>query len=333
MLSAGLFVCLLAAILALIGFAWHQRRQLLALKKTVDKLNNALDHVPAYIYTKDNNQRYTYGNKATLDLFGVTAEEIVGQRDNRFFPPETVARLAKVDSNLLRTGEASHEEIVAGTDPDTQKVYWEVKHPLRDSNGKTIGLVGISTDMTEVYRLRQEMERIASTDELTALNNRRSFFELAGSEFARSRRYKLPLSFLVMDIDHFKRINDAHGHPFGDKVLQAFAKNCKRSIRACDFIGRIGGEEFAVLLPRATTEEAMEVAERIRREDTTVTVGNGRDHTVTVTTSIGLASLIDSDNSISDVYSRADSALYQAKQEGRNRVVTCGQNGGASPEP
>jgi diguanylate cyclase (GGDEF)-like protein len=131
------------------------------------------------------------------------------------------------------------------------------------------------------------------------------------------------MAFMVVDIDFFKQVNDQYGHPTGDGVLRSFAKICQESIRSCDSIGRIGGEEFGIFLPSTTTNDALEVAERIRKENLTFPVDNENNKTITLTVSIGLARLLDTDESISDVYVRADAALYQAKQNGRNRTVTC----------
>lgn len=317
----GIKLIIIVAVFGYYSFSQHREKR--ALQQELIKLNNALDHVPSYIYIKERGQRYTYGNKATLDLFGVDNKQIVGATDHQFFPPETVANLKTVDDEVLDHGKVTREEIISGATPETQTVYWEVKHPLRDDKGEIVGLVGISTEMTEVYRLRHELERRASTDGLTLVHNRESFFELASIEFSRSTRFHAPLTFLLLDIDHFKAINDGYGHPFGDNVLKFFAEVCKNSIRSCDFIGRIGGEEFAIMLPGTDAGSAMEVAERIRKANFAFPLSEESPYTVTVTVSIGLASLLETDTSISDVYGRADTALYQAKANGRNQTYAC----------
>jgi len=168
--------------------------------------------------------------------------------------------------------------------------------------------------------LIKDLEKLATTDSLTRLHIRRSFLERAHQEFERSRRYQRPLSVLMLDVDHFKRINDSHGHETGDRVLRVLADTCRGSLRRQDVIGRYGGEEFVAMLPETPTVVAQDAAERLRRavEDLTVTSSGGP---VKVTISIGVASLNAGTGGISALINAADRALYEAKQKGRNRVV------------
>jgi PAS domain S-box-containing protein len=167
MMDSILVSGLLVTLIGLLCICLVQFRDRQFLKKEVTKLNDALNHVSSYIYIKERGQKYTYGNKATLELFGVSASKIVGATDDQFFSPDTVSKLLAVDSEVFDSSKVSHEEIFSGSDPHTQTVYWEVKHPLRNKSGDIVGLVGISTDVTEVHRLRHELERRASTDGLT----------------------------------------------------------------------------------------------------------------------------------------------------------------------
>ncbi|MGZ9165539.1 MAG: GGDEF domain-containing protein, partial [Anaerolineales bacterium] len=172
----------------------------------------------------------------------------------------------------------------------------------------------------ERARLFQEVQSLALTDPLTGLQNRRSLFELGRIEFSRSHRLKRPFCCMMLDLDHFKQINDNYGHPMGDEVLQEFAKRCKNSVREVDMIGRYGGEEFVILLPETDSETAILVAERLRAsvEETPMKV-SGQE--VNVTVSIGVSRKDENTLQLETLIARADQAMYIAKHKGRNRVA------------
>jgi len=167
--------------------------------------------------------------------------------------------------------------------------------------------------------VQKRLKKLASTDELTGLKNRRHIMKRLEEEFERAARSQEPLCLIVLDIDHFKRINDTHGHPFGDLVLKCVAKRLQEATRRYDAIGRIGGEEFLVISPGTTAEEALHLAERLRTTVSQESVGDGGED-VTVTLSAGLAFHVSDDESVEVLLKRADAALYRAKQGGRDRV-------------
>ncbi len=144
--------------------------------------------------------------------------------------------------------------------------------------------------------------------------------ELAEQELNRAVRYKNPLSIFMMDIDFFKRVNDAHGHKVGDIALKKLADICMQTLREVDVVGRLGGEEFAILLPETGKDEAIDAAERLRRsiENANVALESGLPLQFTV--SIGVSSLSSNEDNIDVLLNRADQGLYQAKNSGRNRV-------------
>jgi len=190
----------------------------------------------------------------------------------------------------------------------------------RNARGEVAGVFATARDVTERKKLEQELERQAHIDLLTDLSNRRHFVETAEQEMARARRHDEPLCLLMLDLDHFKRVNDTHGHQAGDMVLQNLGDVCRRTFRAIDIVGRLGGEEFAALLPETGPEQALEVAERLREAvaRTSVTLEDGTS--LSTTASIGVTRVEVSDTRISVVLKRADAALYKAKSGGRNRV-------------
>ncbi|MDR3439627.1 diguanylate cyclase [Telmatospirillum sp.] len=166
-----------------------------------------------------------------------------------------------------------------------------------------------------------ELNHLAHSDSLTGLANRRHFFVVGLAELARARRHRRALSVLMMDVDHFKAINDAHGHGLGDETLKRLAQTCQTVLRDCDLIARMGGEEFAVLLTETDLPEAQAIAERLRHVIDEVKVETAAGVGFGVTVSIGAAGLHDQDETLEDVVRRADHALYAAKAAGRNRVV------------
>jgi len=172
---------------------------------------------------------------------------------------------------------------------------------------------------TALRNALEEVERLAITDSLTGLYNHRHFFELAGREFQRARRYQLPLSVIMMDIDEFKRVNDSYGHAIGDQVLQGVAECYRNELRGVDVVGRYGGDEFVAMLPETGLSAAGQVAERLRKSiaERVLDTKAGR---VTVTASLGIAVMDDEHLTPETLLDRADQALYVAKQHGRNRV-------------
>lgn len=172
-------------------------------------------------------------------------------------------------------------------------------------------------DLKVSYKILEEQ---AHLDFLTGLANRRYFLELAEQEIARTIRYGNALAVCMLDIDSFKKVNDTYGHKVGDIVLKKLSTIFSESLRTIDIVGRVGGEEFAILLPETDNNHALDVAERIRRlvENTKITLENGLPLKFTI--SIGVAMFIDKDTNIDTLLHTADQALYQAKNSGRNRV-------------
>jgi diguanylate cyclase (GGDEF)-like protein len=168
--------------------------------------------------------------------------------------------------------------------------------------------------------LFQEIQNLALTDPLTGLQNRRSLFDLGRIEFARAQRMKRPFCCLMLDLDHFKNINDTYGHPIGDLVVQEFARCCKHSVREVDLIGRYGGEEILIFLPETDSAKAIQVAERVREVVANLPIQTA-DQELHITVSIGVSRRDENTIDLETLVARADQALYIAKYKGRNQVA------------
>ena len=173
--------------------------------------------------------------------------------------------------------------------------------------------------MIENARLYEKAQLMATFDALTGIHNRRYFFEEAKKEFNRLKRYNNQLSVIMIDIDHFKLINDRFGHAAGDKVLIQFVERVQKKLRNSDVLARYGGEEFSILLPQTGLEQARQAAERIREEIAYQPFSTGEAETY-ITISLGVAENTDDVADLDELIDRSDKAMYEAKQFGRNRV-------------
>ncbi|NOY98216.1 MAG: diguanylate cyclase [Chloroflexi bacterium] len=192
---------------------------------------------------------------------------------------------------------------------------------LRETDMPTMSIFANQVAVAlENARLFAEVQRLAVTDELTGLHNRRHFFNLAFAEFYRARRYARALSVLMLDIDHFKRVNDKYGHAAGDIVLQSLGKLCTHLLRDLDIIGRYGGEEFVILLPETDLAAAKQVAQRIRSAISELSIPTTRGE-IYVTASIGAAGDNVDELNLLELIEHADEAMYAAKRAGRNCVM------------
>ena len=171
----------------------------------------------------------------------------------------------------------------------------------------------------ELKEAWQAAEKNALTDGLTGLNNRRAFYQYGAKTFEQAKRYERLFTVIMMDIDHFKRINDTYGHAMGDTVLVSVAGSISRVVRSSDICGRLGGEEFAICLPETSLDEGVALAERLRKSIAELPFYTP-DEKIVITASFGIAERVETDEAIDNTINRADDALYQAKQKGRNRV-------------
>lgn len=174
----------------------------------------------------------------------------------------------------------------------------------------------------QLAKSEADLHRLAHSNSLTNLPNRRQFFRFGTAEWSRARRHHRPFAVLMIDVDHFKKINDLHGHAVGDDALRAMADICKETLRDGDLIARMGGEEFAAILTETDLANARVVAERLRQAVAELTVATPEGISLSCTVSVGVATPTDADDTLNDVVARADRALYAAKAAGRNLVMS-----------
>lgn len=201
------------------------------------------------------------------------------------------------------------------------EIFWALMSAMRMNYRDDPSVLITFNDITRRKALEEELKELATSDSLTGVNNRRHFYELGVAEWQRALRFEQPISVFMLDIDHFKRVNDNHGHSTGDEVIKFVAKVCTEGLRAIDVFGRLGGEEFCALLPNTNKDTAVQVAERLRKKIAAGEIA-GTQETVRCTVSIGVAGKRDTDGSLEAMIERADHSLYQAKETGRNQVVS-----------
>jgi diguanylate cyclase (GGDEF)-like protein/PAS domain S-box-containing protein len=252
---------------------------------------------------------------------GFSARDVLGRTMNVFyFPDEAVQGRALQQVDLARR-DGWHIDEGWRRRKDGSR-YWcqSLVSALEEKTGEVTGFSVVLRDVTERKSTGDEIRRLLITDQLTGVSNRARFFELAEAEFARWKRFRQPLSALMVDIDHFKRVNDTYGHAAGDEVLKQVAISLQTGLRSIDVIGRLGGEEFAILLPSIDLQGAEMVADRLRRAVAGLSpVADGT--AIPVTVSLGVAEIASDAREFDSLLKAADAALYGAKQGGRNKVV------------
>lgn len=273
----------------------------------------------AMVLTNLRDSTVILANQRAADLFGVPVAEAEGQspydfyqnaEDREAFLREVSAK-GKVDGYVLRM------KTRAGKD------FWALVSASNiEFEGDPALMTGIS-DITEQKLLEAQLRELATRDFLTGAYNRRRFLELCELELGRVRRTGKAVSLCMIDIDHFKQLNDTHGHAAGDEALRVLVETCKGTLRTSDVFARFGGEEFIMLYPETSLEGALSVTERVREAIAQRAIplpGGGRTN---ITVSAGLAQL-QANEGVDDLIRRADDALYRAKESGRNRLVSAG---------
>lgn len=290
------------------------------IRRARDLMESAIGFAPIYLWEIDAELRYVFA-EGTAKVLGYTPDELLGRLSIDYFDAQDAPTRAWIGAMMRR--EPFENVVIRRRCKSGGKIWASVSGaPMFGSGGGFQGYRGITMDVTESTEVKLKLEQMALHDALTGLANRRKFMDRFEPATARMRRSGAPLALLAVDIDHFKRINDAYGHPAGDEVLVAVGRILERTVRRSDLAARFGGEEFMVLLEETGVAGAVEVAEKLREavaaERFDVESG-GRTVGIGVTISVGVA-VAERETSFDDLMERADQALYAAKLAGRNRV-------------
>ncbi|MCE9681927.1 GGDEF domain-containing protein [Halomonas alkalisoli] len=261
-----------------------------------------------------------FWSEVIYDIFGVDPETFMPsiRAFKAMVHPED---LDSVEASIVRAQEHGHHDVVHRIIRPDGEIRWV--HELADyvPEGDDQILIGTVRDITEQKRLELRLRQLSRTDELTGLFNRRYFMQRLVQELARYRRYDRPTAVVLFDFDHFKRINDTHGHPAGDQVLVSVGKLLREKLRTNDIPARLGGEEFALLLPETDLEEAVGVAEKVRQLVLAQAFTSEEGHCFGASITCGVSAFHGTEETLEAILHRADQNLYEGKRAGRNRVV------------
>jgi len=288
------------------------------LRETDENFTRMMNTMQDVFYRTDADGVTRYVCPAVINVLGYSAEEIVGKPAADFYP-DTADRNALIEE--LKQKGAVRDFPGQMRCQDGRVIDISISSQvLLDDDGNFAGVEGIWRDITERKNLERELERLATHDDLTGISNRRCILDQLDFALKRFHRIGKPLSVLILDLDHFKQVNDDYGHVAGDIVLKRFVELVHENRREIDLLGRLGGEEFLLILEDANRETAHFIAERIRHSIAHASFRISNEAQLHLTVSIGLAQATPHDQHVVDLLVRADKALYRAKENGRNQV-------------
>ncbi|MGI4877964.1 MAG: diguanylate cyclase [Janthinobacterium lividum] len=319
--GATTFLLLLALVTAFFDrkLAALTTREADALQLSETRYRLLIESASDVIGILDNQARFVYESSSAFKVLGYRSDEIIGRHLTDFVPDDCLAEAERFLGQVVesRTGSTTAELLLLARSGE-RRVFEVVATNLFDTP-PIGGIVVNLRDITERTRLVAQLEALSETDLLTEALNRRGFYRLAQRAFEQARHDGKMLTVVMMDLDHFKQVNDLYGHAAGDLVLAKVASACAREIRSGDLLGRMGGEEFAILLVGDEMSSARNNVDRLRTQ-----VGNCRVSTirgyVSVTASFGIAHVDPATTELSAALSLADEALYEAKKDGRNCI-------------
>ena len=306
----------------------ERRKTISALRESEERFRSLFEQSMDAIYVAAPDGRILEANQAWMDLFGYTREDLTTLK-----AVDVYAEPGVRDDSLKRIAEEGYVKDAIRLKKKDGSVFDCERSvvALRDQSGALIAYQGVQRDVTEQRRARAELEHLARFDALTGILNRRLILEKVDEWIVHVRRYKGHLSVVMLDIDHFKLVNDRYGHQVGDRVLADTAHLLQRSLRQTDFAGRYGGEEFLLVLPQTDAAGAAVIAERARVILQGTAMHDAGGSTFGITASFGVAEW-SAGNDVDALVGRADAAMYRAKAAGRNRVEVAPFPENAPPE-
>jgi diguanylate cyclase (GGDEF)-like protein/PAS domain S-box-containing protein len=290
-----------------------------ALQQSEARLRLMIDAVPAMITYLDTEERYLFCNRPYLEMLGKSAEQVVGHKLKDVLGDALHDKLRPWREQVLAGELAQYER--QHQRPDGRVCDLSVTFvPHLDGQGRVAGFFSLTLDITELKTLERKLAHTAQHDTLTGLPNRALYDDRLAQAVERNKRHRQPFALVYLDVDHFKLINDTHGHAVGDQLLRAFAGRVRQCIRGVDTAARIGGDEFALILEGPiAAEHAAAVAQKIVAAMRQTFDLDGA--AVAISTSIGIAIAGDPAVSATALAASADAALYEAKAQGRNTYV------------
>lgn len=296
----------------------HELR--LAAEHEHELLLSLIDNVPDQIYFKDTESRFIRINPSLAQRYGLKdPAEAVGKTDADYYSAEHAARTREDELRIMHTGEGVYNQLYREKWAD-DRYSWNLstKLPLRDTKGTIIGTFGISHDITEHKERESLIWQQANFDSLTGLPNRRHLRSRWEQSRPLAERSKSMLALMLLDLDHFKEVNDTLGHALGDELIKEVAQRLQRVLRGADVVARLGGDEFAIVLSNLFQPIlAAEIAQKILSVVVEPFALGGE--IVFVTASIGIALYPNDGEQLDDLFKYADQAMYHAKRQGRNR--------------
>ena len=285
------------------------------------------DNVSVMICRVNKNKNFVFTNKTYAEFHRYAKKMLRGKTVKEVVGIEEYSKIKPYIEKVLKGEEVKFERAII----QNGKTYYLAAHYLPDFNKdhEVIGYIGVQYDITELKnkellleKQRTELELLSTIDALTGVKNRRYLSDKIDEQIYNAKRYQIPFSILMLDLDHFKQINDTYGHAIGDDVLRIVGKILNFNVRENDIVTRYGGEEFNILLPHTDTKDAAVVAERLRAVIEEAYIPIDAQNRVDFTCSIGIAEYHDAIRNGETLLALADDALYRAKKQGRNQVVS-----------
>ena len=292
-----------------------------SLRESEEAFRAVIETSQDWIWAIDIDGRHTFSNPAVENILGYTPKEIIGRNTIDLIHEDEKSWFKINFENWVHQEQGWSNVVLRWRHKNGQYRYLESNAvPYFDPLRKLIGFRGVDRDITPRKQAEDKLRFLASHDSLTGLYNRNRLNQKLSEDILRASRYNHELSIFLLDIDHFKMVNDKHGHQAGDSVLRIFSELLQNSVRQTDYTARYGGEEFLIVLPETSVNEATDLADRLLKIVSEHEFSITDDKTISITTSIGIATYPTHSTIIDALLNKADRALYEAKHAGRNCV-------------